>query len=71
MAVLTAVGVVLDASLGAVTEAAFIRAVKVDLEAAMASAVDGDVKAALERGSGYLESRLQEQSSCLRGVVSE
>ena len=42
---------VLDAALvevGVVTEAASIRAVEVDLEAGMASAVDGDVKAASE-----------------------
>ena len=49
--VLTATGVVLDDALvevGVVTEAASVRAVEVDLEAGMANAIDGCVKAASE-----------------------
>ena len=50
VAVLTASGVILDAALvvGVVTEAASVRAVEVELEAGMASAADGSVKAASE-----------------------
>ena len=51
LAVLTAAGVVLDAALvevAVVTEAASVGAVEVDLEAGMASTVDGSVKVASE-----------------------
>ena len=61
MAVFTAAGVVL-VEVGLVTKTASVRGVEVDLEAGMASVVDG----VSERGGGYLE-----QYSCLGGVVSK